>query len=290
MTKTYHRGIAAVIALTVLGGAALAVAVGAGIPTLPATGPVISLPATVTVTTSTGKTVVLHRTFASTDRVYFTRQNTQFVGSTRFTVETIDPVDHVQAHVPVIFAGSDSLEPSALTGEYRRTRLSAEYADSISHKVEKASFPDFSLTYNTASGSGLPQISPGESETLKAGTVFPSVTSADKTVAAIAPFGHLGDEGIVPEKARNSWGFNVYFDLAALHREGKTSMIYPLAWYANPFFRVAQPVAAWLCVGLWAVAIFLFLRIALKRGDDKASARPVGHWLDGPSPTDTSQE
>jgi hypothetical protein len=290
MKKPYRSGIAAVISLTVLGGGALAVAVGAGIPTLPVTGPIISLPATVTVTTATGKTVVLHRTFGKAGRVYFTQQESGFDDSTTFTVETIDPVDHVGARVPVIFAGQDPSEPSAPTPEFRRTRLSARYADSSTSKVVKDSFPDFSETYDAAPGSGLPQIGPGESETLKAGTMFPSVTSADKTVAAIAPFGPLGDEAIVPEKARNTWGFTVYFDLAALHREGKTSMTYPLAWYANPFFRVAQPVAAWLCVGLWALAIFLFLRTALKRGDEKASRRPVGHWLDVPTPTGTSQE
>ncbi len=241
------------IGLVVLGGAALAAAVVAGSVSIPVAGPTASLPSTVTVTTASGTSVVLHR---AQSRQYSWNLDGDY---STFTTDSIDATDHTSTRIPI---ASDWFKEDTAVGPavFRHERMLFHLTDSRTGKVDRFGIRDPFEFYWTDKGSDLPEPTAGQLESRDHGWALGSVTSDDRAVAAIAPFGVSSSP---PAGPRDSEGYRVYFDLAALHSEGRTSLGYPLDWYANPLIRATPLIGGLACAALWLAAIILFIRLGI---------------------------
>jgi hypothetical protein len=244
-----------------LGAVTLAIAFGGILPTLPGGGPHVHLPKTLTVTTASGKQATLH--IGEGGSRWAPRENFGDSDSEQsFAIQSIDTTSHVPASIPVTTGQRDPSEPVAGVGPAAtwRTRLTTQVTDTATGRVTRADDTDVWQVYYVTAGSALPTFTSRQLATRKPGATLTSVTSADRTVVELNPSGaYQVDVGA------KYFPYEVYFDLAALHETGRTTMTFPLAWYASSVVRWIETASPWATALLWLAALALFVRIGAIR-------------------------
>jgi hypothetical protein len=258
------------IGLLALAGVTLAMALGAFIPTVPGGGPYVQLPNTLTVTTTSGKQVTLNRGDLTESSQWvqqaYSKNRNEKTDHGPFTIDSIDSRNYVTPIIPVTAGQSNLFEPLLGDGSATtwRTRITIDARGTALAASGGDKQPDVWQEYYAAAGSGLPAPTSDQLDKLKPAQVLTTVTSRNKTVLEIDPVHEdKGDPGQNP--GPKYYPYAVYFDFAALHGEGKTSLTYPLAWYASPFVQALPAIALWLTVALGLAALIFFYRIGAAR-------------------------
>lgn len=204
---------------------------GIGMPRLPDAGIRVTAPETVTVTDAEGRSITLSRAVGP---------NAWIEGEVA-RLDTIDTASRATAEVPVD-PETAVRAPGEAPPAGRVVRGNGADAGG-----EPAQIYDPVVFYAQTDGEGvLPEtVDAAGDRTAAQGTTGTTVLTDDPTVSRIYPAYNQGVRTATGATAQvPSW--QLEFDLAAAHAEGRTNLPLPLGWYASPFAHGLDAAAPWL--------------------------------------------
>lgn len=256
-TARHRTGVALTVA-AVCGLAAVGfglMTAGIGMPRLPADGIRLTAPDSIVVTDDEGRSVTLLRGEGPSARIK----------GEVVHLDAVDTESHVGHDVPV------DTEPSRPTPGGPPSRSLTVRGAGVDAEGEMVEIRDPYVLYFLGEGDGVlsETTDPYGHRTAAQDTTDVIVQTDDPAVSRIFPAynqnvrSETGDEERVP-----AW--DIEFDLAAAHAEGRTNLPLPLSWYASPLAHGLDAAAPWLLGGSIAVgaAALVVARRAHRSRDD----------------------
>lgn len=242
---------------TVLAVAAGLMTAGVGMPRIPAGGVRIDAPDALVVRDASGATTELR----------LINGLPALVDPQVFGIEAVDTTSYVDAEVPVD-ADIGFLMPGEEPPASRQVR--GQGIDDAGELRDMYDALGGYVVIDDGESGALPEeLDSSGDRTAGKGSSDLVVQVDDEAVSRLFPAYNVtlrdasGAEAEAP-----AW--DVQFDLAAAHEQGRTNLPLPLAWYASPFAHALDAAAPWL---LWGFVLVTLLALALARWDHVRARR-----------------